>query len=96
MFQGDSTNGYNASGYVLSANTTELKLVNTKGVFNQSESNTTSGYIFGNTSLATANITAIKLPDLDNRSGEVLYIENIIPIGRSNGQSETVKIILEF
>ena len=96
VFQGDSTNGYNASGYVLSANTTELKLVNTKGVFNQSESNTTSGYIFGNTSLATADITAIKLPDLDNKSGEVLYIENIIPIGRSNGLSEMVKIILEF
>ena len=34
--------------------------------------------------------------DFVRGSGEVIYIENIEPISRSNSQSETIKLIVEF
>ena len=91
LFQGD-----HAEGYVLSANNTTIKLVDKKGVFNIAEEGTSSGMVYGDTSQAVANVTAIQLPDVIIGSGEVLYIENITPIARANGQTETIKVVLEF
>jgi hypothetical protein len=34
--------------------------------------------------------------DFVRGSGEVIYIENVQPISRSNSQSETIKLIVEF
>jgi hypothetical protein len=34
--------------------------------------------------------------DFVRGSGDIIYIENIEPILRSNSQSETIKLILEF
>ena len=45
---------------------------------------------------ATAKITSRIDGDLVDNSGEVIYIENMSPIARSNDQSEKVRIILEF
>lgn len=91
LYQGD-----HANGVVYFANSSVIKLTNTKGVFNTAETDTSSGMVFGNTSLAAANTTAIKLPDLVKGSGEVIYIENISPIARTEGQSETIKVVLVF
>lgn len=91
VYQGD-----HANGHVFFANNTTIKLTDTKGVFNVAETGTSSGMVYGNTSLAAANVTSVILPDLVKGSGEVLYIENITPIARTEGQSETIKVVLEF
>lgn len=56
----------------------------------------TGNTIVGSTSGATANLTVAYPPDLIVGSGEVLYYENESPITRSNTQTETVKVILQF
>jgi hypothetical protein len=35
-------------------------------------------------------------PDIQKGSGELLYIENNNPISRSNTQSETIRLVLNF
>ena len=53
--------------------------------------------ISGNTSGATLDNLSNKYPgDFVVGSGEVLYLENLDPITRSNNKSEIIKIILEF
>jgi len=53
--------------------------------------------ITGNTSGATLDNLSNKYPgDFVVGSGEVLYIENLDPITRSDNKSEIIKIILEF
>ena len=61
------------------------------GVVNTFVSNTASGGTG-----ASAKITSRIDGDLVDNSGEVIYIENMSPIARSNDQSEKVRIILEF
>jgi len=50
----------------------------------------------GNTSDAQFTVTNKYEGELVPGSGEVVYIENLSPISRSNTQSDTVKLILEF
>ncbi len=61
------------------------------GVVNTFVSNTANGGTG-----ASAKITSRIDGDLVDNSGEVIYIENMSPIARSNDQSEKVRIILEF
>ena len=56
----------------------------------------TGNTIVGQTSTATANVLFYYPPDLVKGSGEVLYVENMSAISRSNSQSETIKLILQF
>lgn len=56
----------------------------------------TANTLTGCTSTATANLLFKYEPDLVVGSGEVLYLENRSPISRTNNQSETVKVILQF
>lgn len=50
----------------------------------------------GSSSNATATIIAIDTPGLDPYSGDLIYIENRVPISRSEDQIEDVKLIIEF
>lgn len=68
----------------------ELYLTNQTGIIN------TSNTIKGNTSNAVFTITSKYKGDIVEGVGEVLYLENILPITRANTQSETIKILLEF
>lgn len=52
--------------------------------------------IVGQTSGAIFNINTIYDPDLVPESGDVLYLENFEAVNRSNTQSETVKLILQY
>ena len=61
------------------------------GVVNTFVSNTASGGTG-----ASAKITSRIDGDLVDNSGEVIYIENMSPVARSDDQSEKVRIILEF
>jgi hypothetical protein len=41
-------------------------------------------------------ISGISSSEYDNRSGEIIYIDNRQPIPRSKSQKEDIKIVLEF
>lgn len=79
-----------ANGVFHSNNSTHLTLTNVKGVMNAEET------IVGVTSGAIANVQGRVEPDLVKYSGEVLYLENVEPVSRSNSQSEQIKIVLKF
>lgn len=87
VYQGTSQ----VANAIFHSNTTaNLYLTHVKGTIN------TSNTIVGTVSGAVANLTYAYPPDLVVGSGEVLYLENESPISRSNSQSETIKIILQF
>jgi len=79
------------------SNSTVMKLTSVRGVFSISDDGAADlQTVTGATSGAEAKVTGKILPDLVQSSGQSLYIENITPISRSNGQIETVRLILEF
>lgn len=84
-----------SNGYVYSANTTTLRIVNNKGSLQASNSEITQ-FVYGLSSGAKFSANTITNPDLVKNSGEVIYIENFIPINKTAGQTETLKLILEF
>lgn len=79
------------SNAVFHSNTTSnIYLTHIKGAIN------TGNTIIGTNSEAIVALSYHYPPDLIVGSGEVLYIENILPIERSNSQTETIKLILQF
>ncbi len=67
-----------------------LHVTHVRGVLN------TGNTLIGQNSGATANPLFAYPPDIVRNSGEVIYFENESPISRSNSQSETIKVILQF
>ena len=56
--------------------------------------NTTS--VTGGTSGATGTIAAITTPGLKPYSGDIIYVENRVPIARADDQIEDVKLVIQF
>jgi len=56
--------------------------------------NTTT--VTGGTSGATGTIAAITTPGLQPYSGDIIYVENRVPISRADDQIEDVKLIIQF
>ena len=52
--------------------------------------------ITGATSTATGTIAAITTPGLQPYTGDILYVENRVPISRAADQIEDVKLIIQF
>jgi len=52
--------------------------------------------ITGNTSSVTATVASINKRDLRNFEGDVLYVENRLPVSRSSDQSEDIKLIVRY
>jgi len=52
--------------------------------------------LIGDTSSAARFVDSVTNPTLENNSGQVLYIDNIVPIERSEDQTEDFKIVLKF
>lgn len=86
----------NANGYYYSSNNTVVRLVNKKGTINQSEIGGTQQYLNGDSSDAQFLVSGLVSPDIVPGSGDVIYIENFTPITKSSGQTETIKLVLEF
>lgn len=86
------TSGSNTA-YVVEWDATNNYLYTTKPM-NLSFANGAS--ITGNTSATTRTISAINSPGLDAYSGDLLYVENRVPIARSDDQIEDVKLIIQF
>jgi len=56
--------------------------------------NTTS--VTGGTSGATGTIAVITTPGLQPYSGDIIYVENRVPIARADDQIEDVKLVIQF
>lgn len=87
-----------ANGYVYSANSTYIRMTDVRGAFALADVSVPSSLtaIIGQTSQANSQIDGVVLGDFKPGSGEVLYIDNKLPVFKSVDQTETVKIILEF
>ena len=83
-----------AIAYIHSANSTAFKVVRATGLFYAG--NTVVGEDSGTTVVLDSGSTYKYEGDFVRGSGDIIYIENIEPISRSNTQSETIKLILEF
>ena len=57
---------------------------------------TTSDTLTGATSTASGTVTVITQPEIDVYSGDIIYIENRMPIPRATDQQENIKLIVEF
>lgn len=91
VFQGGTLATSTFSGRVLNWNTTTgiMKLTDYTGT-------PTTTTLNGQTSGAYRYITSTINPSLRNRSGEVLYIDNINPVTRSFDQTENFKIVIKY
>jgi hypothetical protein len=45
---------------------------------------------------AGQDVTAVTSPEVEQYSGEVIFLENRTPINRAGDQIETIKLVLEF
>ncbi len=88
--QGVSGSPAYAEGFILEGQASSLRLTNVLGILNVGSD------IFGETSLTTATINGVVKPDIINNSGEILFINNIVPITRSDTATETVRLVVEF
>jgi len=52
--------------------------------------------VSGGSSGATGTISAIETPGLRPYSGDIIYVENRVPISRASDQIEDVKLIIQF
>ena len=52
--------------------------------------------ITGNTSTVTATVASINNRDLKDFEGDILYVENRLPVSRSSDQSEDIKLIVRY
>lgn len=87
-----------SSNTISNGNTALIRLTHVKGTFNNSDVST-EWLIQGTAGLSgqpEANIQSQILPDLMHGSGEVTYIEDMLPISRNTDQTETFKLIFEF
>lgn len=89
LFADQFANAYLHS-VVTNEDSVDYYVTNQIGVFNINEQ------IVGSNSAATAEIVNKYSPELEFGSGEVMYIEKIDAIDRSNTASETIKFIFEF
>jgi len=93
VYQGASYATATAIGRIHSATldggTLTVYITNPQGEF-------TTGNIVGVTSLAIASISSSYKPEIFEGSGEILFVENLLPVTRQNNQSETVRINFTF
>ena len=91
VFQGSSLSTSTANAFVHTANATHLNLTRVTGKLN------TAATIVGATSNAEFAAPFTKYSgDLDPTTGSVIFLQNDVPVTRSNNQTEEVRVILEF
>jgi hypothetical protein len=91
VYQGASLASSTFSGRVLSWDTANsiMKLTEYTGT-------PTTTTLNGQTSGAYRYITSTTNPNLKNRSGQVIYIDNITPVTRAIDQTENFKIVIKY
>ena len=91
VYQGSSLEGSTFKGTVVEWNSanSNLKLNNTEGT-------TLSSVLVGDTSGSVAFVASVETPDIANKTGQVLYIDNIEEIKRNEFQTENFRIVLKY
>jgi len=91
VFQGVASNVNFAQAVVHRITTsTEIEVTGVEGEFR------TGVVLNGDTSGADRFVVAVDDPEFEQDSAEVLYIENLSPITRIDGQAEDIRLILQF
>ena len=83
------------NGYYYQSNSTVMRVVNKKGTISITNSEVNK-FVVGNESDARFLVTNTAGPDIIDGSGSVIYLENFSPITKTAGQTETIKLILDF
>lgn len=89
------TQSNNANAFYYSSNTTVMRVVNKRGSV-QSSNSEVNKFIDGSTSRAKFLVSNTADSDIVRGSGDVIYIENFTPVNKTTGQTETIKLVLEF
>ena len=82
----------NANATVFFANSSKVSVTTLRGTFNINTDNVVTGQTTGNTSKLTAQTN----PDLVRNAGDILYLNNIDAVSRSNTTTETVRLVITF
>ena len=89
VYQGSVVNP-NAYGFVNSQTTNGVHLSKVKGNF------ITGLPLIGVGSGVSRTVTAVKNPEFQPYTGDMLYIENTTKIDRADGQAENIKLVVSF
>mgnify|MGYP003111274734 FL=1 len=82
----------NANASVFFANTSKVSATSIRGTFNIA----TDNVVTGQTTSRTSKLTAQTNPDLVRNAGEILYLNNIDAVSRSNTTTEVVRLVITF
>jgi hypothetical protein len=77
-----------SNAIVYFANTSQVWLTHVKGAVGTDVMSPTTG--------STAPIDSVVYPDIIYGSGDIMYMENFSPINKAQGQTESIKAIIEF
>jgi len=91
VYQGSSATNFTVSGRVHRIVTaTQIEVIDVHGEF------TPAVELVGDTSGASRTVTSITTPEFEPHSADILYVENITPVTRVDGQSEDIRLVLQF
>ena len=82
----------NANAFVFFANTSKVSATSVRGTFNIS----TDNVVTGQTTSRSSKLTAQTNPDLVRNAGDIIYLNNIDAVSRSNTTTETVRLVISF
>ena len=91
VYQGVSVASSSFKGNVVQWDSSNnlIKLANVEGVPD-------TELLIGNSSGAARFVDSVTSPDFEHNSGQLLYIDNVLPIERAEDQTEDFKIVLKF
>jgi hypothetical protein len=89
-----------ANAYIVSSNVVSgngyIKYIQTNDLTSNFRSFSINETVIGSTSGSTGRITSITSPEVQQDSGDIIYIENRTPIRRLIDQAENLHLVLEF
>lgn len=92
VYQGASLASSTFSGIVHEYNQSQnkVRLINTRGNIE------VGGTLIGNDSAVVRAVVDTENPEFEPYSGDILYVNNISKVQRTDGQSENIKFVLKF
>ena len=81
-----------ANAFVFFANTSKVSATSVKGTFNIA----TDNVVTGQTTSRSSKLTAQTNPDLVRNAGDIIYLNNIDAVSRSNTTTEIVRLVITF
>lgn len=89
-----------ANAYVVSSNVVSgngyIKYIQTNELTSNFRPFSVNEVVIGSSTGSTARIVSITIPEVDQDSGDIIYVENRTPIRRLVDQAENLHLVLEF